>query len=192
MDDELTTDIIIDTSEEASSSNNNFTNKLFLSNPISQPTRSIELQDYLIPSNELSEFEKLAPDSSRKFIELVISSHKYSLEDAQQKNTLNREALNRLMLIDQSSFKDAETNRLIRLQEVKIRARGQIFSLLIVGMLIIGAVYLAYLNHPWVASVALGLILQVISSMFLQKEQPKSQSNGETTRRHENDLSGDI
>ncbi len=192
MDDELMTDISINNSEEASNLNNHSTNTPFLSHPIGQPTRSIELQDYLIPSSELREFENLAAGSSKEFVELVISSHRYSLEDAQQKNIINREALNRLLLIDQSSFKDAETNRLIRLQEVKIRARGQIFSLLIVGMLIIGAVYLAYLDHPWVASAALGLILQVISSMFLQKEQPKSQSNSETAGSHENDLSGDI
>lgn len=131
---------------------------------------SARLETPFLPPRFLEEYERVLPGSGKQMFDMVVKQQEFSIEikrheiEINNKNMENATNANNSNIIEQKEFAKS------RAQELKIKARGQIFAFVLAVLLIILSGFFAYINQPWLASLPIGTIIGVITVMFLQKK----------------------
>ena len=131
-------------------------------------TASIETP--FLPPKFVEEYERIVPGAGQKMFDMVVKQQEFNMEIKRHDMQLNEKSLERVITVDAANINEQKEASIIRGKEVAIKSRGQIFAFILTCCLIALSGFFAYIDQPWLASLPIGIIIGVITVMFLQRK----------------------
>ncbi|UYZ94448.1 DUF2335 domain-containing protein [Moraxella bovis] len=131
---------------------------------------AMEIQTPFLPPQYLAEYERIVEGSAKQMFDMVVAQQNFNMELKRQEIEFNQKNLQRAIDVDNANI--AEQKR-----DSNIKVRGQIFSFILSLFLIALSAWFAYLGYIWLASIPIGIIIGVITALFLQKRHIEPPSN---------------
>lgn len=130
---------------------------------------STSMETPFLPPQFLDEYEKTVPGSAKQIFDMIVKQQEFNMNIKNQEMDLNRQNLERIKVIDNANIKEQEASALVREKEIQIKSRGQIFALIMGLVLLAVACYFAWLGHLKLAGLTIGIIVAVMTILFLQQ-----------------------
>lgn len=124
------------------------------------------LETPFLPPKFVEEYERIVPGSGKEMFDMIVRQQDFNIELRRHHMALEERNMRRIEAIDEANIIEQNRASNVRERELTIKARGQIFAL-ILACLLIGV--FAYLQQPWLASIPVTTIVGVITVMFLQR-----------------------
>lgn len=137
---------------------------------IIERTITASLETPFLPPKFVEEYERIVPGAGHQMFDMVVKQQEFNIEIKRHEMQFNDKNLERVITLDSANIIEQQEASIIREKEVAIKSRGQIFSFILVCCLIILSGLFGYMDQPWLASLPVGIIIGVITVMFLQKK----------------------
>ncbi len=121
-----------------------------------------------LPPHFLRQYDEIVPGSAKEIFDMVIRQQEFDLEIRRHDMEMNHRNMTRVEQLDAANIQEQKDAAGIRAGELTIKNRGQWFALFLSVSLIVLSGFFAYLGHIWLASIPLGIIIGVMTVMFLQ------------------------
>lgn len=152
------------------------------------PPQSITLtqssiQTPYLPPEFLERYESLLPGTAQKIFEMAQTQQQFAMEIKRHDMKIDSENFARVVRIDDANLLEMNEAAIARTAELKIKARGQLFALVVFLVSMLTAIVFGCLKMQAAAICSLGITLGAMAILFLQKhpesEQKKEQDKPE-------------
>lgn len=131
-------------------------------------TASIETP--FLPPQFVQEYDRIVPGAGQQMFDMFVKQQDFNIELRKHEMQLNTMNMQRIVDVDNANIMEQKAVSSVRDREVSIKSRGQIFAFVLVCGLMTLSGFFAFIDQPWLASLPIGMIIGVITVMFLQKK----------------------
>lgn len=131
-------------------------------------TASIETP--FLPPQFVQEYDRIVPGAGQQMFDMFVKQQDFNIDLRKHEMKLNEMNMQRVVDVDNANIVEQKAAASIRDQEVSIKSRGQILAFILVCCLMALSGFFAYIDQPWLASLPIGIIVGVITVMFLQRK----------------------
>lgn len=154
---------------EADDIPSNHINNHINGNMLERTEITASLETPFLPPKFVEEYERIVPGSGKEMFDMIVRQQDFNIELRRHHMALEERNMRRIEAIDEANIIEQNRASNVRERELTIKARGQIFALILACLLIGVSAYFAYLQQPWLASIPVTTIVGVITVMFLQR-----------------------
>lgn len=139
------------------------------------------IESPFIPPEYLEQYEKIYPGMGERLMEVIIEHQKFQMEVKRSEIELTNRSFAESVKVNDANIREQDSLNLARSREIDIKARGQVFALIITVLLIASAFGFALLELPILAGSCIAIIVAMAVVMFLQKTyHDKAEDQSET------------
>ena len=153
-------------------------------NADSKPFLQIErhtIQSPFIPPEHLQDYERILPGMGKELMQVIIKHQNFQMEIKKAELDLNEKSFNESVKINDANIREQDALNIARSREIDIKARGQVFALVITIMLLLSAFGFALLDLPILAGSCIAIIVAMSAVIFLQKTH-HNKADGEASK----------
>ncbi|WP_168396637.1 DUF2335 domain-containing protein [Acinetobacter indicus] len=127
------------------------------------------IQSPFLPPDHLEKYEKIIPGMGKELMQVIIEHQKFQMEMKRAEFELNTKSFEESVKVNDANIREQDALNTARTKEIEIKARGQVFALIITVLLLGSAFGFALLDFPILAGSCIAIIVAMSIVMFLQK-----------------------